>query len=76
MDIKMDAKKKVLEEIMKLMDEQMGEGLKAKSPKAMMLEVEAEKPEEMPEMKEGMSGEDDMSDEDMMRLKDLYEKYR
>ncbi len=84
MDVKTSAKKAVLEEIMKLMDEHMSEGLKAKSPKAAVVAVEAEaKPmeemeaasedEEKPEMLAEEAASDEMDDEDSERLKKLYE---
>lgn len=84
MDAKTSAKKAVLEEIMKLMDEHMGEGLKAKSPKHAATEVETEvemKPEEEEakadeEMPEAPAAEsDEMPNEDRERLKELYERF-
>lgn len=94
-DVKSQAKKAVLDEIMKLMDGAMGEGLKKKSPKFMSVEVEAEaepvvdgeeseesdsmKADAMDAMKsaapEMPEMDEDMSDDDKMRLKELYEKY-
>lgn len=76
-DVKSKAKKAVLEEIMALMDESESEGLKAKSPKFMKMEVEAESlPAEGEEMPLDMEAEGDaMPDDDKERLKELYEKY-
>lgn len=80
-----DSKKKVLEQIMQLMDDKMTGDLQSKSPKMSMLEVDA-KPvegepklmgkEEMPKMDEMSSDDgDEMSEDDKMKLKELYEKY-
>lgn len=68
MDVKVKAKKAVLEEIMSMIDGQENEGLKSKSPKHKKPEAEAApKPEEKTEEK---PKEDD---EDESRLKELYE---
>lgn len=79
MDINSQAKAKVLQEIMDLMDEKMSDGLKSKSPKFMKLEVESTKPLdeeeklEAPDLEiEGPSEEDD----DLERLKELYSKLK
>jgi hypothetical protein len=86
MDVKTNAKKAVLEEIMKLMDDHMGEGLKSKSPKFMSVEVEA-KPEDTPEGDDSeMLAQDDEAEEmpvmpgddesDEEKLKRLYQSLR
>lgn len=78
MDVKSEAKRKVLEEIMALMDQSEGDMLKSKSPKMVKMEMEAEKlplDEEKPELKPEMS-DDEMDDEDKRRLLELYEKMR
>ena len=81
-DVKSEAKRAVLEEIMKLMDEHMSEGLKSKSPKFMKVEMEAEAkpegeetaPEETEEMPTEFSDESEESDEE--KLKRLYEELK
>lgn len=88
-DLKVKAKKSVLEEIMKLMGDSETESLKSKSPKFAKVEVEAiakpesneagEDDEAIP--KSGMDipkmsmDSDEMSDDDKLRLQELYEKY-
>lgn len=76
-ELKMKAKRKVLEEIMGLMDEKMSDGLKSKSPKFQAVEVTAEaKPVDAEELlEEKMDESDDVSDEEKQRIKELYEKY-
>lgn len=76
-ELKMKAKRKVLEEIMGLMDEKMADGLKSKSPKFQSVEVKAEaKPFDSEELLEEKSDEsDDVSEEEKQRIKELYEKY-
>lgn len=77
-DVSMKAKKAILEKIMKMMDEHMVDGLKAKSPKFMKVEVASEaKPEseEMPEeMESELPSEGMEEDEDEERLRKLYEE--
>ena len=87
-DSKLSAKKKVLEQIMQMMDKSEVEGLKAKSPKFAAVEVEMEaepkheegeeKPEElepMPEKPEMEMSADELSPDDRAKLEELYEKY-
>lgn len=76
-ELKKSAKKKVLEEIMSMMDEKMADGLKSKSPKFQAVEVKAEtKPFDAEELlKENSDESDDVSDEEKQRIKELYEKY-
>lgn len=76
------AKSGVLDEIMKLMDEKMGEGLKAKSPKFMSVEVEAKPEDEMKPEGELMEKSDEPememtepSDEEKQKIRELYERY-
>jgi hypothetical protein len=89
-DLAQKAKEKVLQEIMDLMDSNMLGSLKSKDPKMMAISVEAKKPteEEDPEqsLKDklmGMSGDSDASDlepkdedDDLERLKELYDKLK
>lgn len=81
------AKQKILEQIMEMMDEKMADPLKSKSPKFMKVEVEASKPTDMEEvdpmadMKESMEEEpsptmNPSEDEDMERLKEMYERLK
>ena len=51
----MDLKSKVLDEIISLMDEKEGEGLKKKSPKFMAMSIEMKKPDEKDIPKEMMA---------------------
>lgn len=72
-----DTKKKVLEEIMALMDEKEGESLKMKSPKFMAAKVEVEKPTEdeiIPEEKEEIGkSKDDMDPEMIQKILEMYQ---
>lgn len=72
----LETKKKVLSEIMELMDEKEGENLKMKSPKFMAAKVEIEKPEEEKpiEMMSGEAEEDkeEMSPEMIQKLLEMY----
>lgn len=72
----LETKKKVLSEIMELMDEKEGENLKMKSPKFMAAKVEIEKPEEEKPI-EMMSGEEseekeELSPEMVQKLLEMY----
>jgi len=84
----MEMKKKVLEEMMDLMDEKEGENLKLKSPKFMAAKVEVSKPEslgsmikekpsdENPELElEGSESDEkeEMSPEMIQKLLEMYE---
>lgn len=74
----LETKKKVLDEIIELMDEKEGENLKKKSPKFMAAKVEIQKPaEEKPA--ELMSGEEseegekeEMTPEMIQKLLEMY----
>ena len=92
-EMKSKAKKKVLEEIMALMDQDMMEPLKAKSPKFAKVDIKSNDPEMAEELKDKLmsaSEEPDTEekpkfeshestneeDEDLKRLKEMYEKLR
>lgn len=66
----MDLKSKVLDEIISLMDEKEGEGLKKKSPKFMAMSVEVKKPEIKPEIKK----EAEESEEEMELTPEMIKK--
>jgi hypothetical protein len=82
----LDVKKKVLDEIMGLMDEKDGERLKKKSPKFMAAKIEIAKPtpkseesmeEEESEMELGSSPEEGELDPEMMqKLLEMYEEMK
>ena len=73
----LESKKKVLEEIMCLMDEKEGESLKMKSPKFMSAKAASESPlesEEIPEVKEELAESEDELDPEM--VKKILEMYK
>ena len=77
----MEIKQKVLKEIMGLMDEKEGEGLKM-HPKIMAAKIEVEKPEEKELFEdkedEGLvkESEDEIDPESMQKLLDMYKKMK
>lgn len=72
----LETKKKVLEEIMSLMDEKEGDSLKMKSPKFMAAKVEIKKPDmeidPEEEMELGSEDEEEMSPEMIEKLVKMY----
>lgn len=87
MNIHGKAKSKVLQEIMALMDEHMSEGMKSKSPKFAKVDIKANDPELAEDLKEKLMGDEvpeqiedappmSEEDEDMERLKELYESLK
>lgn len=75
----MDLKSKVLDEIISLMDEKEGEGLKKKSPKFMAMSVEVKKPSEKELPKELVvenEGEEMEEDLDPEMIKKLLEQLK
>lgn len=87
MNDEMNVKKKVLEEIMQLMEEQMKGRLESKRPKAMEVSVEAvslpKKDDEEDMSQESKNGDmfservaekDSSDDDDLERLKEMYER--
>lgn len=71
-----ETKKKVLQEIMDLMDEKEGENLKMKSPKFMAAKVEVEKPstpEDMPESETSISEEsEELDPQTIQKILEMY----
>lgn len=74
----LEVKKKVLDEIMGLMDEKDGDRLK-KHPKVMAAKIEVKKPElEIEEPKESViaESEDELSPEMVSKLLEMYEEIK
>lgn len=74
----MDLKSKVLDEIISLMDEKEGEGLKKKSPKFMAMSVEVKKPseKELPKVEIENEGEEMEEELDPEMIKKLLEQLK
>lgn len=83
-ELKSKAKMKVLEELMALMDEKMLEPMKARSPKFAKVDIKSNDPEMAEELKDKLVSATPESestvpaedDEDIERLKEMYERMK
>ena len=88
MDVKLKAKSKVLDKLIEMMDDKMVGDLKGKSPKFAKVQIQSDDPKLANELKDKLidgikedkdeeaerSCGDDMEDDDLERLKEMYDK--